>query len=226
MRPLFSNWHREREIDRPPVGEPLKHCVELKSSLPAPLHKRFGFSTELDKSITPHIRGLLPFCCPSAIARLIVSVVVDSINRMALRWLRPHIFKKSFERITPPLAHRYSAPSVAVVALGVLVFAPLNDSVPRLVNWSASHSVRGSFEVAKIGSLAPAAFGFSSSEARAPEPPFGPADASAQILFVRSDNLPFALNNSQESKLLAFDNCEVFHGPYRIKRTSPGLLKS
>lgn len=41
------------------------------------------------------VLGLLAHCCPAAIFRLIVAVVINSVNTVARTWTRSHIFKKT-----------------------------------------------------------------------------------------------------------------------------------
>lgn len=68
---------------------------------------------------------------PSAIARLVVAVVVDSVQRVILRRSSAHVGQKSLER-RPLLTHGNPAPTVIMVTGGIRVFAPLDHSGPRL----------------------------------------------------------------------------------------------
>ena len=64
---------------------------------------------------------------PSTIFWCIVSVIIDSINRMSRGWTTPHIFKKVFvpmNRSYPPFANRNTAATISVISTVFLVVAP------------------------------------------------------------------------------------------------------
>src|SRR6478736_6735859 len=61
-------------------------------------------------------------CNPSAIARLVIAVVVDAVNLLAFRHF-PHIGKEVVEQL-PPLTDLDTPPAVVLVLLGLWVHAP------------------------------------------------------------------------------------------------------
>jgi len=50
--------------------------------------------------------------CPAAIARFVISVVVNAVNRVFRSWAASHIFKEIEEGFIPPVTDGNSAPSV------------------------------------------------------------------------------------------------------------------
>lgn len=69
------------------------------------------------------IIGLFFSSRPSAVSRLIVARIINTINRQSSR-ARSHIAQKCFKRIGPLFAHSNSAPAVAVPFWNVRVVAP------------------------------------------------------------------------------------------------------
>lgn len=69
---------------------------------------------------------------PSAIAWLIVTVVVDSVERHAA-WLFTHIFQKRWEVIAPFFAHGYPATAVILKGLALRVVTSSLGVIPCLI---------------------------------------------------------------------------------------------
>jgi hypothetical protein len=72
--------------------------------------------------------SLLSRCRPSAVRRLVMTVVVDSIDAVhallcaGVSWTRSHISQKSREVFAPRLTHANAASAVAVIARICLIF--------------------------------------------------------------------------------------------------------
>lgn len=86
------------------------------------------------------VSGLLAGRCPPTIARLVMAVHVDAIDRMLLRWARAHVGKKGVER-EPAITDSNASTAVVGVALGGQGRAALHHSAPRHV--SRRHLARG-----------------------------------------------------------------------------------
>lgn len=81
--------------------------------------------------------------CPSAVARLVVPVHVNSVNAMGAGRAQAHVRPKSRERVEPALAHSNATPSVLrIFAVRRSVTAGLH-ALPRLVFGSARTAVLG-----------------------------------------------------------------------------------
>lgn len=77
--------------------------------------------------------------CPSAIARIVITVVIDSIDRHFWRALA-HICKEVVE-LLPTFANSYSASAVDVKVRGLFVRAPLNKRAPTFVSSRVAQAV-------------------------------------------------------------------------------------
>lgn len=77
---------------------------------------------------------------PSAIAFLVVAVVVYSSDGSAVEWLRSHVFKKRFERF-PAIANFDSSVAVVFAMLAVGVSATIQYTCPYLIFSGVRHSV-------------------------------------------------------------------------------------
>lgn len=69
----------------------------------------------LHPSVIAFVDGLLGACCPSAIIRRVVAVIVDSVDRVVWRRLTAHISQKRREAISPLFAHRNASSTIARV---------------------------------------------------------------------------------------------------------------
>jgi hypothetical protein len=74
---------------------------------------------------------LLRVCCPSAIARFVVAIVVDPVERETGRFFG-HIGEKVFKTISPSITHDNAATSVIFVIKRVFIVATSFHIRPRL----------------------------------------------------------------------------------------------
>lgn len=79
------------------------------------------------------IRSLFPACSPSAIARLIVAVIVNALKGMLRRWLWPHVGQEILKRVAPMFANRNTTSAVAGISLVTGVEATLLHITPDLI---------------------------------------------------------------------------------------------
>ena len=78
------------------------------------------------------VSALLALGCPSAIARLVVTVVVNAVYRVLSRWPRPHVGQEVL-KLLPALTDSNAAPAVVRVLVAFGVVAALTHSVPGVV---------------------------------------------------------------------------------------------
>ncbi len=81
------------------------------------------------------IRGLLQTCRPTHITGLVISVVVDAVDRMFRRRTSSDVSDKCFVGVTPLIAHSDTASAVAMEIAGLLVVAALFHVRPALILW-------------------------------------------------------------------------------------------
>lgn len=83
------------------------------------------------RSRTPSIAGLLAFGGPATVAWFVMAVVVDALDRVRGRRLRPHVGEKGREVVAPAIADRDTAATVIGVVVRVLIEAARFHSGPR-----------------------------------------------------------------------------------------------
>lgn len=67
---------------------------------------------------------------PAAIARLIIAIIIDSINTVFARWPYTHICEKVFEGVTPAVANFNTASTVIFIRVVVRIIATLCHPTP------------------------------------------------------------------------------------------------
>lgn len=68
---------------------------------------------------------------PSTIRRLIISIIIDSVNRMPNGWSLSHIGKKIFKRGRPSFAHRDSSTSIAMIRTAFCITTASDHVLPN-----------------------------------------------------------------------------------------------
>src|SRR3990167_6582633 len=81
-----------------------------------PLSQMFYFSINADRLVLYCVGTLFQAGCPSAITRLVITVIVDAFERMIGRWFRPHVGYKISEFL-PPFTDANTTTTVAVIAV-------------------------------------------------------------------------------------------------------------
>lgn len=122
------------------------------------------------------IHSLLVACRPANIARLVVAVVVDSIQRQAHRRTRADVCIERFETLAPALADLNAAAAIVFVFLHFGVVATLEHVPPDGVLGAQRHAVRAVVTEAD----APTRLRESLTQATDEHGAFSAADASAQ----------------------------------------------
>lgn len=93
-------------------------------------------------SIVAAIVLLFALPSPTAIARGIADVIVDTFNCVTVAGSLSHVGKKVHKRLSPAVAHRDSASAVTLVPLVFFVVASLNHPAPNRILRSVTHSMR------------------------------------------------------------------------------------
>ena len=110
--------------------------VARKLELLAPFSSGHSFPVMGYISTPTHVIGLLFRCCPPAIIRRVITIIVDTVNRVLGGWLQTHIGKEIFKRIFPPIADSDSSTSVSRVFRVSDVVASIFYASPRVIFWS------------------------------------------------------------------------------------------
>lgn len=117
-----------------PLSEPFGKRRLIYPKPMSPFSKRCADPAPLDYAIAAFIPSLLSRACPPAIARLVVSGVVDSIDRCTARLLT-HILQKPGERL-PLLADGNAASAVPRKPAVIRVRASHHHPGPCVVSWA------------------------------------------------------------------------------------------
>ena len=108
-------------LDRPSVREPFPDRLVFHSETFAQFSKAGSDSTESHNLVGSSVPHLFFVRNPTAVARLVISVVVDAVNLFAWRLLF-HVLQKVFKDL-PSFAHFYSTSSVSSKAFDVWIRA-------------------------------------------------------------------------------------------------------
>lgn len=103
------------------------------SGFPGPLRQGLSFSGIGKPNVRAAVVGLFVRCRPLHIARLVVAIRVNAVNRMERTRARPDILQECAKRFAPTWAYRYSAPAVVAVTVIAGIAAPALDVVPDFV---------------------------------------------------------------------------------------------
>lgn len=130
---LPLNWRRKGSLVGPPATESPVNSIVVDASYLRPLAHTFGLAIQCECSIRCAVAHLLSVRCPSAVARLVVSVVILAVNRVFRRGAWTHVFQKRIKRSSPSWANRNSSSAVIRKCVVAMVFAAVNHSAPHAV---------------------------------------------------------------------------------------------
>ncbi len=83
-------------------------------------------------SFSPIVRRLF-WCCPAAIAWLVVSIVIFPIKRMETAGTMPHVCQKNLEIVSPSNTNRYPSPAILLIIWRPSVIASILHSFPNVI---------------------------------------------------------------------------------------------
>jgi hypothetical protein len=134
-----------------PSESDMRHCEESCSGHHAKL-----IAIDVKQSNSRSVCGLLQWCRPSAITRLIIPVPIgEAIQRMLRRWLRSHVRQEIFERCLPARADLNPASAISRVVIDARTRATTSHALPSVV-FLGSESHTG---MSMCGAIAPHASG-------------------------------------------------------------------
>ena len=117
---------RQRFFDRPPQNYyALPQHGEVKSAVPRPSKQRPCITTEGDIASYARVGVLRGLRSPTNILRLVMAVIVDSIDRMFVAWTKTYVRKERVERLSPSIAHSDTSPTVISEGAAPFIKTPL-----------------------------------------------------------------------------------------------------
>ena len=136
--------NRDRTLVAPTktVYSTLSTTIKRSFAAAAPLSKSFSNSINCYLAIVSFVVRLFVTGCPFAIARFVVTVVVDPFNRRAMRRALPHVVIKVSKRLNPSVADNDTSRAVIFIKFVVAVIAPVSHLRPRMPFWRMRHTVR------------------------------------------------------------------------------------
>ena len=141
---------RQRGLYTPVVPvQAIDDCATFQASTYRPVFCDHRAPIKLNQSSRPRIPRLFSPGCPPYVPRLIVTVVVDAIDRMSGSWGSSHVFKERFKRVRPPVADSHTTAAVPrkILFRGIAA-TPFNPSpCSVLLRWFMSVFSRSVFAV-------------------------------------------------------------------------------
>lgn len=96
-------------------GHPFSHGLRSHPKFVAEVHERYTFIADRYKNGSSRISHLPLLCSPAYISRFVISVVVDSVNRVLRGGAVANIIKKPLKGNQPFIADVYASPAVTPV---------------------------------------------------------------------------------------------------------------
>lgn len=169
-----------------------------------PHSQRLSATLKGQHSIIAFIVSLLQWQRPLYIVRFIITIVVNTIQRMFHRGAIPYVSTKILKRISPTLTHCYASFSVILERFNIRVFGTRDDIRPNAIKLSAAVSMSPPPLSGSNLIPAPAAFGVAGSQAFTTHDSEQPAGALAHptsLSTCRADKT----KNGQSVKCLSFN---------------------
>lgn len=139
----------------PPSFQSVMYCSRANVILIRPILEYFCLTESLDKATGPGIRHLLSARGPSAVAWLIIAIVVVALNLMFLGRLGAHIIQEVLE-ISPTIADLYASAPIMLPVLALRVSAAAVNFNPGNVFWGSIQPVLGRIPGLPLRALATA----------------------------------------------------------------------
>jgi hypothetical protein len=205
----------QRSRETPQLDSAAK-CAAVNSKLSCPVSTDHLASIVLYPDIPPRVSGLFRIRRPLAVAWAVSGAVVDALDGR-FRWPVAHVGREGKERLSPAVAHGYSACSIIAILLVCLSMAASNHRLPDVVNRRVCLAVPFPAKTPAPQRLAP-------SERIATNVCGSPAIANTSpCWFAKAD--AFIRLNCQEPEALPFQPDKrpcVVHAPIRTRSEAYG----
>jgi hypothetical protein len=128
---MFSVWvcrGIECSLKCPSESQTAPHSIGMYPMQSRPFRYRQSLAADCSEC---HITAISPLnfgCCPAAIIRGVIAIIVDPIKGMFVTWPRPHIFDKVFEGAQPTFANFDPSPAISGIGNVIGINATLSHS--------------------------------------------------------------------------------------------------
>lgn len=117
-------------LDGPAMIEPSAQSCVMNASFVGPIFQNHASPLKFKPSISACISRLLIRGLPTAIPRLVISVVVFATDRMSQGRTAAHVFQKRRETIAPFLAHLDATAAIVLVSCRIRSMASVFGVLP------------------------------------------------------------------------------------------------
>lgn len=118
----------------PPIGiQALSDCCSPNAGPLGPLGKAQCLSIVCQYAIVAVVARLFLWCCPTAIPGFVITIIVNTINRVARIWHRSDVFQECCKRRSPSFAHSDTATAPVIIIGHRWPITPLFNSLPYVV---------------------------------------------------------------------------------------------
>ncbi len=141
QRGIVIQRNREGILDWDAFAKAREQARYTNASFIRPIADGLCFPEGCQQSGAASIARLRVSGAPPAITRLVISVALNAINGVILRWSRPHVGVEGDEILSPSFAHFDAATSIRRVVRSRWSLATRNHGVPRAVFGRARHAM-------------------------------------------------------------------------------------
>ena len=141
MTKAFSNWLTQRNGEGPSVLEAPGNDIERYSCGLSPFYHRHALPFPCKDAVVFSISRLFFSARPSAVAWVIIFLVVDPVNRVLGGWAPAHVFEKCLKGILPARAYGNAAAAIPTVENMLRIIAALQHATPGYIFDALTHRV-------------------------------------------------------------------------------------
>lgn len=108
-----------------------------------PLKQRLGVTVNSNSDVAPSIIELFISCCPFAIFRSVISIIVNTFNSRFGEWLFSHVIEECFKGCIPSFTDLYSSATIIFEGQMIRVIASAFHTNPCPIFFRFIHSMFG-----------------------------------------------------------------------------------
>lgn len=148
----------EHSLDRPACAKAAIQNRYRHTGFASPIRQGKCFALVRQKLVRPLVSCLFFPSRPTAVPRLIITVVINAFNGVTAGRAIPHILEKVAKRLPPSVTHAYSALPIMFMGAAVGIVAPLDHVDPHSVEGVPALTVRAAHAAGhEFPAVAPAA---------------------------------------------------------------------
>jgi len=136
-----SDWCGEDSLGRPAFAMPIVHGMWSHPKFPSPLNGGEGFPVVGDLNVYSGVVKLFFLCGPSAIARLVITVIVNAVKGVIRAWPFSNISEKVF-KLVPTLANDNPSCPIVWIRGSCRLVASNHHSAPYGINVGPGPTMR------------------------------------------------------------------------------------